>query len=364
MKLLRLMVSVAVSSIAVAGGYSAGNIDTRQGGAAPQAFVVADSLERTLTFDHMPERIVLAGKAVLSSVNAVYLFPQATKSVVAVGATDQGLGDFYPFIDPAHREKKRYPNNVGPEEIASAKPDLVVLKYYLKGQLGDQLETLGIPVLYLNLESPEKYLSDVRMLGTLFQDDHRAGEIVQYFETRRRLIENATLNVRPPRVLVLSYSERDGDATFNIPPADWIQTEMVETAGGFPVWKRDATGNGWQKVSFEQIAAWRPEFVFLISYRNPSVKVAKSLRASVNWQAIISEQQVQVLPFPADYYSWDQADARWILGLQWIAKTLHPDRIENLDLVQEVRVFYRELYGMGHDIVNKEILPKLAGVIF
>ena len=70
-----------------------------------------------------------------------------------------------------------------------------------------------------------------------------------------------------------------------------------------------------------------------------------------------------ISPFPADYLSWDQSDARWILGLQWVARTLHPDIFAELDLREEVFSFYGELYGMDRQTVETAVLPRLERVL-
>ena len=68
----------------------------------------------------------------------------------------------------------------------------------------------------------------------------------------------------------------------------------------------------------------------------------------------------KILPFPADFYSWDQPDVRWILGLMWIAKVLHPELFGDLDLEAEVRYFYTFLYGLDEEIIDAEIIPRIA----
>ncbi|MDP3450004.1 MAG: hypothetical protein Q8R87_05445, partial [Anaerolineaceae bacterium] len=62
-------------------------------------FSVTDALNRTVTFEKTPERIVLVGRALFMVADAIYLFPEAGSSIVALGATNQGTGNFIPLID-------------------------------------------------------------------------------------------------------------------------------------------------------------------------------------------------------------------------------------------------------------------------
>ena len=323
---------------------------------AGASYTVRDTLGRVLTFDAVPERIVIAGRGSLLLTDALYLFPGVGPRVVGVGGTDQGQGDFYPLLDRSYADKTRFANSVGPEAVAAVRPDLVLLKSYLKEGLGRALETLGIPVFYLDLESPEKFYSDVRALGDLLQEAERAQSLVDWYRTRVGAIELVVSAAARPTALVVSYSRTGEAASFSVPPAGWLQTEMVEQAGGTPVWKNIGLGNGWMKVNVEQLALWNPQYVLLVSYGAPATGVVKSLGAESIWKG-------KVLPFPADFYSWDQPDTRWILGLEWVAAALHPELFQGFDLRREVTSFYRELYGIDEATIEVEILPLLAEIL-
>ncbi|MBT3271961.1 MAG: ABC transporter substrate-binding protein [Spirochaetales bacterium] len=328
-----------------------------------QEITLTDTLGRTTSFDGTPERILLAGKAVVFVTNTLYLFPEAESAVVGTGSTDQGLGDFFSIVDTKFESKMRFSNSAGPEQLIAAKPDVVILKSYLKRSLGDPLEILGIPVLYVDLEAPDSFYSDVAMIGALLGNPERAGNIIDYYKSKTTLVENRTDSKNKPTVLVLSYSARDGDTAFSVPPAHWLQTDVVEKAGGIPVWKDENRGDGWKKVNLEQVAVWDPDYIFVISYRSPALAVIEDLNDRIGLGILRAATEKHILPFPADYYSWDQPDPRWILGLLWMARTLHPESFPEMDIAEEVKYFYSELYGLEDSVIEKEILSRLQGVL-
>jgi iron complex transport system substrate-binding protein len=138
---------------------------------------------------------------------------------------------------------------------------------------------------------------------------------------------------------------------------------MVEIAGGIPVWEEATSSGGWTIVSFEQIAVWDPDKIILIDYfHDPRIAVAE-LVEDVKWQALSAVQTGELYAFPGDFLSWDQPDTRWILGLQWLASVIHPDRYADFDLVSDVRSFYEELYGVDAATFDTEILPLITGDI-
>lgn len=333
----------------VAGETAAGNQESE--------LTVTDALGRTVSFSDPPERILLAGKAVLFTTNTAYVFPAAKDLIIGTGSTDQGLGDFYPFLDPLHETKLRFANNLGPEQVASALPDVVVLKSYLKSGLGDGIEELGIPVVYVDLETPDAFYRDVSMFGALIGDEKRADTVIGYYRDRVETVTQSIDGTARPNVLLVSYVESDGETVFNVPPAHWLQTMLVETAGGNPVWIETGggTGGGWRKVNIEQIAVWDPDLVFVVSYRKALPELLTKLRSENS----LGTTNARILPFPADYYSWDQPDPRWILGLMWMAKAIHPGLFTDLDMQKETIAFYHEMYRLDEAVVQSAILPRL-----
>jgi len=337
--------------------------------ASARAFDVTDALGRTVSFEEPPERIVIAGRAVLLIADAVYMFPAATEKVAAVEKITQGAKNFIPIVDEEYENKIVLPRMVGAEEIMAVQPDLVLLKTYMRNRLGRPLERLGVPVVYLNFETPGEYLEEVRTLGKLLGNPVRAEEIKSFYTSRLTAVERLAAPIQEgekPAVLFLSYSDRGGTVTFNVPPGEWLQARLIENAGGVPAWTRRQKGNentsgGWRKVGIEQIAGWDPEYIIVTSYFSNVDDVIDRLYADPVWRNLDAVKENRLYGFPADFFSWDQPDTRWVLGLMWLAKQLYPDRLKDLDMREEVYVFYGKLYGLDRETVDDHIFPLLRG---
>jgi iron complex transport system substrate-binding protein len=322
-------------------------------------------LGRKVTLPSLPQRIVIAGKANFMINDAVYLFPQAPESVIALTRARQATQQFIALIDGGYEEKARFTLESSAEEIASSQPDLVLLKNLMQKTLGQDLEQLNIPVVYLGLETPEQYKHDIAVLGEVFGDKGRADEIWQYYQTILDTVEDNVSQLTDdnrPSVLVIQYNSSGGEQAFQIPPTSWIQTQMVELAGGIPVWQDAAQGN-WAVVNFEQIAAWNPEQIYILSYFEDPENVVNSLKSDPKWQELTALQNDKVHGFPKDYYSWDQPDTRWGLGLTWLAQHIHPTEFQDVVSSHPFYQFYNELYGLDLNIINQYIVPLIQGEI-
>ena len=335
--------------------------------ASPTAalITVTDALGRTVTLAKSPERIVIVGKALFMVADAVYTFPEAGDKIAAMGSTSQSQGNFIPLIDPNAAAKTTLTgDSVGPEQIAAANPDLVIMKSSNQEKLGAPLEALNIPVVYVDFETPEQYTRDLATLGQIFQNEARAQEVAKYYQDKVAAITSVTSTLtddKKPSVLVIYYNEKDNQIAFNVPPISWIQTTEVIDAGGSPVWKNAELGNGWTKVTLEQIAAWNPDVIFLVSYFKPVNDVVVSLKANPDWQKLNAVKNNKLYGFATDVFSWDQSDTRWVLGLTWMAGKLHPDLFPNLDIKAEAQTFYQTLYGMDSASFESKIVPLFTG---
>lgn len=303
--------------------------------------------------------VVLGGRAVVMVADAVYAFSSAPDRVIAVAGTDQGLGAFLGAVDAAFPKKPTLDRSAGAESYAALKPDLVILKSAMKGSLGKGLEGLGIRSLYLDLETPEDYYRDLAALGAAFGEEKRADELVAGYKALVADTERRVAGQPKPKVLLVQAAS--GAGVWEAPPESWMQTKLVRMAGGEPVWAGAAPGNGWTRLNGEQIAAWNPDAVVVVSYREDSEKTAESFKTDPRFAALSAVRTGRVFAMPQDFYSWDQPDTRWILGLRRIGAFLHPARFADVDAGAEAKDFFRLLYGMDGAKFESIIAPRLKG---
>ncbi len=334
--------------------------------AGAETIEVVDALNRTVVLTGTPQRIVTAGRAVLMIADALYTFPSAAGHLVGVGRIDQGRGNFLREIDAAYDEKTILQQNVGPEQIAALRPDLVILKTFMRESLGSSLEQIGIPVLYVEFETPGQYQRDLATLGAITGDAARAAELQAFFRDRETEITSVTDELSAgdrPSVLFLYVQPGDNGMSFSVPASTWIQTELVRMAGGEPVWTTDIQGGGWNRVNLEQVLSWNPEVIFLVSYRNDIQSITGELAANPLVGRLQAFEEGRVYPMPVDFYAWDQPDVRWVLGLRWMASKLHPELVSPESMRESVYSFYDRLYEMDRGTTDRVIFSLLQGTI-
>jgi iron complex transport system substrate-binding protein len=289
------------------------------------------------------------------------MFPEAAERVYAMEERKGSVSDFLPLIDPAFNMKPHLEFGAAAEQIVPLKPDAIVMKSYMAETLGEPLELLEFPVIYVELETPEQFFHDLATIGQLLGNEERVREIEEYYQVRIDRVQQGVTEADRPRVLVIQHSSQGEEIAFEVPPASWMQTIQVEMAGGTPVWTEASQGGGWTVVSLEQIAAWNPDIIFVIAFRGDPDALVEELKADPKWQALQAVQSEKLLAFPLDHYGWDLPDPRWILGLTWVATKIHPERFADVDMMQEMYDFFNQMYGMDQTAVEEHILPVLKG---
>ena len=330
----------------------------------PGPIEITDATGHTATLPHLPQRIAIAGKATIMLQNAAFLFKAAEDRIIALENRRQSALRFLPLVDPKISEKTFFAVNAGPEQIAAVKPDLVLMKNFMARSLGAPLKKLGIPVLYLNLETPESFYRDIRTLGAVFGDPQRAETIIRFYKSRLAQVRRRVSEIsEKPDVLLLEYSKSGGSAALYVPPPSWLQTRLVELAGGRPVWKAISVSRGWCIVTVEQIAAWDPDQIYLIDYGGKAAEAVAALQQNPLWTGLRAVQNGKLHAFAFDFYSWDQPGTRWILGLQWLAAHIHTEPGNALKLKKTIREFYTILYRMSPQAIDKYVLSRLKEVL-
>ena len=330
----------------------------------PSPLELKDAAGRVVRFDKSPRKILIIGHGPQIIAHLMFMFPESRDRLIGWERRGATGSDFIPFIDPDYAKRVFPGPNPGVEQVAALHPDAVLIRGISLEAKGEALLKVGIPVVYLGLENPAQYRQDIDRIGRLLENPGRAETVNRFYQIRLDRIDRGLSGLpemEKPSVLLGMTLKRGGKIAIEVPARAWMQTIQVLRAGGRPVWLDTAAiSTGWTVVNIEQIARWDAEIIILvIMYAMDPRSTIEEIRADSTWRAMRAVRDGEIRAFPSDLYGWDSPDPRWILGLSWLARTLHPGRFQTVDMKTEIEAFFGELYGMTKADVALKILPTI-----
>ena len=108
-------------------------------------------------------------------------------------------------------------------------------------------------------------------------------------------------------------------------------------------------------IDFEQLASWNPEYIFIdhggMNDRKTAEQILKGAASKELYQSIDAVSSGNMYLVPSGTFYWDMGIQK-ILLIEYMAKILHPDLFEDLDMNEKIRNFYSTFFS--YDLTEEE----------
>lgn len=269
-------------------------------------FTFTDDAGQRVTITRRPERIIAIG-------------PSATEKLFAIGAGEQvvGVDEFSNYPAEVARIPKvgslRTPSF---ETIVALDPDLIFVINTSSEHRG-RLEALGYTVAHVVPTNLQAIYERIDLLGRIVDRQAEAAQVVEQMQARVADILQRVASepeAQRPRV----FHEVWGDPLMTAGPGSYIH-ELIELAGGVNI-AADADTE-WPRLSLEVVVERNPQ-VILTTFHNTVEELRTGMRAA--WQGIDAVQNGRIHQLDEDEIA--RPGPRIVLGLEAVARALHPDR--------------------------------------
>ncbi|MGB3387537.1 MAG: ABC transporter substrate-binding protein [Pseudaminobacter sp.] len=244
---------------------------------------------------------------------------------------------------------------VNTEELLSLRPDVVFVTHYAPDEMLQQIKSAGIPVIQIAfftvpesergklnpvLDDEKKAYFDglieaVDLVGEVFGKQEEAKELVDVIVAKRKIIDERTADLPEDKRTSMYMANPD----LNTYGSGKYTGVVMNQAGALNV-AREMKGYG--KVTMEQILAWNPDIVIV---QDRYIEVADQIRQDPAWKTVKAVEKDQIYITPEYVKPWGHPVPESIaLGELWMAKILHPDLFEDIDMDAEAQAFYRKFY--------------------
>lgn len=318
---------------------------------------VVDSLEREVKITKKPEKI-----GCLSEVSAHIISMLDKKSEIVAVSAGSKRSKLYLKISPQVKKATVLRGNgkkLNIEELLKVKPDILLLqKHIVKDKsIVERLEQFEIPYLVVEFTDMAEEQDAIEMLGKVMGREEKAEAFNDYY--------NQIIKEVASRVEKISQSERKNlyHAINEILRADvagtlcenWIKVTGVENVS-LEGSKRAVLEKDKYYIGIEQLLLWNPDTIII----NGSEAIKKDIFKNNQFKDLKAVKNKEVYIMPVGISRWGHTySIETPLAILWLAKTLYPTHFEDIDLIVEVKDFYKKFYN--YEVSDKVAAKILAG---
>lgn len=228
------------------------------------------------------------------------------------------------------------PAGVNLEALLASQVNLAVL-WGPSEALTRKLEAVGVSVVHLDYATAAQFIRNVQVLGQAMgrQPGQRADALIAYYTANRQRVAQALRGLPDsarPRVYYASI------APLHTEGGDTLVDAWIHEAGGVNVATADGLrGDG--QVNLEDVLRWNPDTIITL-YPEQKRRILEDAR----WKTVAAVRAGRVFVCPGGVNAWCTRAAEATMQVLWAAKTLHPERLTEVDIGQEARRFYQQFY--------------------
>lgn len=313
--------------------------------AAPPTRTITDGNGNTVTIPSEVNKIAAAG-----ALNQITLMLGGGDKLVA---TAQGVQTgFFTKVYPRIREIPAAFTGPGPgtlnmETLLKTGPE-VLFGTAASDEEAEAFKSANIAVVGLKLVTTEDIKNTIAMVGKILgpEAEKKAADFIAYYDGNIKYASDTTRAAAPVKVFIAGGDGSSG--TISTTPKEDINTSYIEAAGGVNVCAATYT-NGSPEVNMEQVLQWDPD-VIIASSRSAYDKI---IAQDSLWKDLRAVKGKSVYLNPKGVYLWSVRSAEGALQPLWLAKTLHPELCQALDMKQKVREFYKTYYY--YDVTDADL---------
>ena len=322
---------------------------------------VTDHAGREVTVPTDPKNVVILDILPLPSVLTVFLGSAETITAIqpaSMNAAKNGiLSELYPEILNAKTDIMDG-DDVNVESLLALEPEIV---YFNAGNkaLMEKLDnaglvSVGVSPTKWNYDCIRTYDEWISLLSQIYPGRKLKADISGYSNTVKDMIDERLASVsdadRKTVLFLFQYDEN---------------TMITSGSSFFGQWWCDATGtvnaangvtadNSNAKITMEQVYEWDPDIIVITNFTKTQPQdLYDNAIGSDDWSTVKAVREKHVYKMPLGTYRTYTPGVDTPMTLEWLAQLAYPEIFSDIDLVKDVRDYYKTLYDV--DLTDEQI---------
>ena len=267
------------------------------------------------------------------------------KASLLMGTTDYTEEDSFAYqLFPALSEVEKLADDMSVEEMLEKDVQVVFVKDTNKIE---KYEDAGLPVIYVDLDTVDGTKEGIQIIGDVIGARDQAQKCVNYISEKEKLVTERLSGAAD--AAFTAYYSRAKYAESNLLTtyaAGHIYSDWIGFSGGTVITKdmELAETKGGVTINGEELVSADPDVIFIGGYyRNDVYRAAMSGEYSSVLSAI---RENRVYLVPTSVTDWSVGSCELGLVTLWCAQQVAPDLFADIDMIQEMVFFYKEVSGI------------------
>ena len=342
------------SSQGAESGSSAQSSNASQGEASStDTITVVDHGGNTVEVPKEIDRVAVVGILPFPSVIAMYLgsaeklvgIPPASKSAAEIGL----LGEIFPEILNA---ETGYTNgsDLNIEELMNLDPDVV---FYLAGndEWKTAMESAGIPCIGVSTSKwdydvLETYDQWIDLLSRVFPEENKSQEVSDYSKEMYDMIQERVGSLSDEEKKEILFLYQYDDSQIVTSGKHFFGQFWAEAVGGKNAAEEVQADNSNAVINMEQVYTWDPDVVFITNFTAAMPDDLYNNALGNDWSSVKAVKDKAVYKMPLGSYRSFTPGTDTPVTLLWLAQKTYPELFDDIDLTQEVKEYYKDIYGV------------------
>ncbi|MEG2948995.1 MAG: ABC transporter substrate-binding protein [Raoultibacter sp.] len=300
--------------------------------AEPVNTTIVDAKKREVTIPEKLDRIAITCNG--GTTHEVAIFGSADKIVAQPSMKKfPQLLKMYPHFKDVVNAGSFDDLNI--ETLVTQQPDIALVG--ISSEKGNaQVEDVGIPtyVMLIGWAAIDTLKQEFLNVGKIVGNENQAEKLVKHWnDTLGNLAQKIEKIPQDKRKKVYYLS---GAEITKANTGDWGRTWISTIGADFAVPESDLKGD----VSVEKVMGWDPDVIIIQGGNN-----LDDLLNNEQLKDLKAIQQKTVYSCPIAGFWWDRPSPEATLGFLWLAQTVYPEYLKDIDLKKETMAFFKEFYS-------------------
>ena len=270
---------------------------------------------------------------------------------VSMNAAKNGiLSELYPEILNA-RTDILDGDDVNIEALAAMEPDLVIYTASNK-KIQEKLDNAGLTAVGMsptkwNYDAIRTYDEWISLLSQIFPSARKDEEVSEYSTRIYDMIQEKTKDIPENERKRILFLFQYNDKTMITSGSSFFGQWWCDAVGAVNVANGVTADNSNAVITMEQVYEWNPDMIVITNFTPTQPDdLYNNTVGSDDWSTVKAVQNHEVYKMPLGTYRTYTPGVDTPMTLQWLAKKAYPDLFADVDLAEEVRNYYNELYGI------------------